>query len=112
MGWDAYSTPYSTRFDLPEYKAASDRVVAETGTVDGLLDEGGLDVSTCAHMLQKATGQAVWTENPWAPEFVQTLATQADWDFDVSQDEAWAKASAKAFLETTAALGRGVSVSF
>jgi hypothetical protein len=116
MGWDAYSFkpgarhwPESRREPVPvAYQEACDRVVAETGCADRLLADGGLDVSTCAYMLREAVGESVWAEDDWEPEKVRRLNARANWDFEIDPDKAWAKASARAFLETTAALGRGV----
>lgn len=111
MGWDAYAVPFlgkqGQRQADPDFVEVAAEVVAAAGCVDGLLEYGGLDVSTCGEMLRLATKHSVYGD-PWTAEQVQVLATVSNWDFKVDQEHEWAKASAKAFLERCAALNRGI----
>lgn len=119
MGWDAYSEPFETNWGLDnpeEGDRAWDECVKElraTGvrTIDGLLCHGGLDCSVCGTMLSRATGESVYLA-PWSSEKVQELAKTANWDFEITPDDEWARASAKAFLEHCAKLGRGIKFSW
>jgi hypothetical protein len=142
MGWDAFSTPAdgSLDFDIDvvdklrslyaeadddlmtgsldeltkrAYIAAADRVRKATGGCDGLLSYGGLDVSRCGRMLERATGRDVYGP-PWTPEDTAAIAASADWSFQalVPVEDGWAFESAREFLNTTAALHRGVRFSW
>lgn len=129
MGWDAFATGTGgVGVDrlagevpglAPAFKAAADGVRLQVGAVDGLLKDGGLDCSICAQALELATGRDCWDENGWSAADVRRLAAAANWDFPAEAvargasrnwaDAApWAKASARAFLETCAALGLGI----
>lgn len=127
MGWDAFSEPFTPGTwglskDDPNAEGvkpgdrAWDSCVAElraTGVdaIDGLLYHGGLDCSICGRMLQKATGLSMYGDS-WTPEVVHNFAEIADWSFTVDPDEEWAKASARAFLNHCAKLGKGIRFSF
>ena len=115
MGWDAFSDPFSSRFEEdkpdPAYDDVAKRVCADTGSVDGFLRYGALDCSQCADMLERATGASCWSDK-WSKDRVTELAAKADWSFEVGVDMLWAKLSARAFLDQTAALGRGVKFSW
>ncbi len=111
MGWDCYAIPRSnTHRKDPHYKDAVTRVVKIAGACDGLLAYAALDCSDCGLALESATGQSVYSEDDWSPEKVQRLAANARWE-DID-GEPWAVESAKAFLNTTARLGRGVRFSW
>lgn len=113
MGWDAYSDVYDWKKPHPEFVRAAQKVHAEAGGVDGLLSHGGLDVSTCASMLEKALPQAsVYDEEGWDAEKVQRLAQEADWTFPVDVKDKWAYLSALEFLNTCSRLGLGVRFSW
>lgn len=114
MGWDAYADPFGgTERPDPEYVAIVDALLADgVEAVDGLLRYGGLDVSTCGKMLERATGEPVWTDEDWDAAKTRRLAVAADWTFEAAPEDEWVKRSARAFLETTARLGRGVRFSF
>jgi ribonucleotide reductase beta subunit family protein with ferritin-like domain len=127
MGWDAYADLPDPRNPLEdgdlaerekelerclvEFRKAAERVVAEAGSVDGNLSTGGLDVSTCAYMLEQATNQSAYDEG-WSPEKVQLLAKEADWSFAFDTDRKWAYFSALEFLNTCARLGKGIRFSW
>lgn len=121
MGWDAFSEPFATVWGFnakpgeQEGDRAWDDAVKELRDkglmMDGLLKHGGLDVSTCGKMLERATGCSVYGE-PWTPEIVKVLAETAEWDFEVDPRHEWAKESARVFLTHCAKLGRGVSFSW
>lgn len=118
MGWDAYAEPFNglagpLRKDPdPDFVQTAADVATSEGTVDGLLAHGGLDVSTCGYALEQATRNNIFTDEPWSPEAVQRLAAAAHWDFEVEPHHGWAKASARAFLNRCAELGRGIRFSF
>lgn len=120
MGWDAFSSAkynYETGiFEDPSigklFKEASDFVKSLTGSVDGSLDHGVLDVSTCGEMLERGTGENCWTEDPWDKETVKRLAMTANWNFEYDIADAWAYWSAKKFLEICAEAGLSIRFSF
>lgn len=110
MGWDAFSSAEKD-WDNRKLKdpimdksfAAADRFVAyKTGSADMLLRMAGLDCSPCATMLEKATGLDAWDEKGWDVETVKEANKNADWDFDYTEEFAWAYWSAKKFLECCA----------
>lgn len=118
MGWDAFTKradgSSAMDFDrgVPAFVAAAEAIKAEGIVIDGLLPNGGLDVSTCAQALERATGRDCWDEAGWSVETVRELALTARWDFDWPPTDEWARHSARAFLETAAALGLGVEFSW
>ena len=117
MGWDAYARPKRGN-KLPakvlsDFGAAADKVKAVAGSVDGLLREGGLDVSTCAHYLEEATTMSAWDENGWDVATVRHLASVADWEaVPVRPGDEWAAASARAFLDCCARHGLRIAFSY
>lgn len=128
MGWDAYATTkQGERLNTENcskgiriknkrirsaFKIADEKCVKEHGSVDGFLSSGGLDVSICAKMLEKATGQSAWSEDGWDYLQVKIIAILANWNFKYEKQNAWAYASAKIFLETCAELGLGITFSY
>lgn len=137
MGWDAYAiipwteadeeprTAYdwrNDRFRITSHEVAFNAAVKRAGAailsiyeghpprawVDGLLPDGGLDISDCGEALEAATGQNCWTERPWSPEFVRDLARFAEWPETLTS----ASISAREFLETCAEQGLGIMFSF
>ncbi len=126
MGWDANASVKIKRdenFKLlnanellnPEYaeafKQASKQARKETGSVDALLRLGGLDCSTCAKMLEKATGESVYVEE-WSASKVKTLSKSANWGFKCDDSKAWAYWSARLFLETCAKFNLSIQFSW
>jgi hypothetical protein len=133
MGWDAYAVPFNglrirqkkvdgtpnqvgdEDYEFPdgdpEYIVAEVRVKGQGLIADWLLRHGGLDVSTCGQMLARATGFSVYGED-WTSEQVQGLSKSADWNFEINEEDEWAKESARAFLERSAELGRGIRFSW
>lgn len=110
MGWDAFAEPFNWyEQGDPEYISTAKAVV---GPVDGLLKHGGLDCSVCAMMLQRAVKDLDCWSDRLTPDEVRAAAKRADWSFECRKDEQWAKDSARAFLERTAELGRGIRFSY
>ncbi len=122
MGWDAFAEPVKNDWnkdgkitDIRKrrvFKKASNEVAKKADTVDWLLEKGGLDVSTCGQMLEKATGQGVYDENGWSKDKVKELNKSACWDFQVDKEDAWAYWSARYFLEACAKLGLRIRFSY
>lgn len=115
MGWDAHAIGVKIDYSksLPQiidpvqnrvFITVFNSVKKACGTVDGLLDQGGLDCTICGEMLERATGQDCDSEQVWRKEKVRRLAEKADFSFSVKEDERWAKESARAFLYACAAL--------
>jgi hypothetical protein len=119
MGWDAHSSAEKDwkkkrLVDKGMRKAfnnADKFVKSKTGTVDWYLHMAGLDCSSCAEMLQKATGRDCWGED-WKSEKIEKINESANWDFEYSTDEAWAYWSAKKFLELCAKFKLSVEFSW
>ena len=121
MGWDAYATMPDGRwvYDhgkrewlMPEakkaFEAAVERVMARTGSADGALRHGGLDVSDCGEWLGLICGgddEAAWSRKPWSPEDLAAGVWLEDGD---EMAEPWAYWSAREFAETCVKLGLGV----
>lgn len=66
MGWDAFSSAteqWDAKCNIKNkklraaFKKAVENVAKQAPSVDGMLRNGGLDVSTCRRMLEKATGE-------------------------------------------------------
>lgn len=127
MGWDAYATYPSgqtlrqnwktdhrlTSRRLREaFERSSAEVEALTGSADCLLATGALDVSTCADLLKRATGDNPWDEKGWKPRKVKQANEYANWEFEVHEDDIVAYWSARKFLEICAELGLGVRFSY
>lgn len=93
------------------FESAAEAACDETGSVDGLLRLGGLDVSTCGAALASATGRSVYDEDGWLPEDVKSLAASAEWPEPIGE-MAWAVVSARKFLETCAAHNLGIRFSW
>jgi len=111
MGWDAFSSAkcdYKSKiFENPEigklFKEAAKFVAQKTGSVDGGLACGVLNVSACAYMLEQATDKSCWNEKGWSVKEVKQMQQFANWDFEYDKNEGWAYWSAKKFLEVCAA---------
>jgi hypothetical protein len=119
MGWDAYSEHGEFQGKWPHkskaaFAAASRRVKRKAGSVDWLLERGGLDVSNCAYALENATGESAWDQDGWEAKKVKRLAKSAQWPAleDVDKSEWWAILSAREFLETCAKLGLRIDFSW
>jgi len=99
MGWDAFTLKEekSKEADI-EFKETASTVSALYGTVDGFFPIGGLDVSICAEMLQKATGRSVYVPM-WTKEEIQEYAAKANWNFSVKEENLWAYYNARYFLD-------------
>lgn len=127
MGWDANASVkikrdenfkllnadelLNTEYVAEAFKRASKQARKETGSVDALLRLGGLDCSTCAKMLEKATGESVYVED-WSALKVKTLSESANWDFKCDDGKAWAYWSARLFLETCAKFNLSIQFSW
>ena len=88
MGWDAHAIVDKNSDGIikdPDiakaFAEASEFVLSKTGTVDGYLKSGGLDVSNCGNMLEKATGTGVYNDQGWDAETAKVYFTMANWDF-------------------------------
>lgn len=99
MGWDAYTKNIKPAARV-DFELASERVIKEAGSVDGLLASGGLDVSNCAHQLELATGVDAWTTYGWSVDEVIERHENADWPklTEDNREEWWSILSAKMFL--------------
>lgn len=126
MGWDAFATrdgktlkvdwvAFSSKLIDPElrdaFTTAAHTVQESAGTCDGYLRLGGLDISTCGEMLEKATSRDVYGDD-WPPEEVEELYVNANWGFDIDEEDRWALESAKAFLKVCAENHLGVTFSW
>lgn len=122
MGWDAFAQPFTPRFEHtlphgeiegdPEFRDVAREISSRFGTVDGFLQHGGLDCHICGEMLERATAQSMYTSGGLSADVVRDLAARANWSFDVSSENVWAKESARAFLARCAELGRGIVFSW
>jgi hypothetical protein len=127
MGWDAYSKQDGVNprgFDenrnwiildpdlRAAFAAATEEVLEKAGGVDGMLERGGLDCSDCGQMLERATGQSVYTYTDWSVAKVRRLNKKANWDFEPESGEEWAYWSARKFLEVCAEHGLSVNFSW
>ena len=120
MGWDAHSTAKKDwekkKLKDPTtdklFKNAEAYVKRKAGSVDGYLRMAGLDCSSCAEMLERATGRSVWDERDWNKDFVVKVNEKANWDFEYEQEQAWAYWSAKKFLESCAKAGLSIYFSW
>lgn len=125
MGWDAYSEPFTgfkhglgqDRMNNPDPAylpavVAARRNRTDDGTIDGLLQHGGLDCSNCCQALEAALPGVSCYGDDWTSEQVKVYVKTAAWDRAALVTEEWAWRSAKAFLERTAELDRGVHFSW
>lgn len=104
MGWDAgFNTEAKDK--RKQFKKTATEVKRIAGLVDGSLQFGGLDCSTCRLMLEQATAQNCSEGTEWSAEQVQQIASAAVWEFVFQAEDAWAYWSARKFLETCAAIG-------
>ena len=114
MGWDAFAGDNVARTGvtdpaiLADFAKAADKVVLDYYYADGYLAHGGLDVSTCGEYLVRATGLSVYAKAGWSPLEVKGAEIVANWKFRAKWHEAWAKASARAFLTVCARHGLGI----
>ena len=119
MGWDAFGkmprTQGSLRIESKElrwaFRGAAAYIRQKTGTVDALLRDGGLNVSTSGRMLEQATGESVYARD-WTPEDVVHYHKQANWDFEYEASNEWAYESAKKFLAICAVFKIGIEFSW
>ncbi len=127
MGWDAYAT-YANgrplirkwrtdkRIKSARLRAAFEQASAEfealAGEVDWMLAVGGLDVSTCGEMVERATGMSAWDEKGWSSRKVRKANEYANWDFEFPKDDLISYWSARKFLEVCAELGLGIQFSY
>lgn len=128
MGWDAFATRdgqdlernwnHGSATRSPElidptlrqaFEIARTTVQALTGSADWLLCVGALDLETCAHHLQQATGMDCWAQ-PLTAEQVAAFNASADWNYETDRDGIYY--SAKLFLETCAAQNLGIRFSY
>ena len=108
MGWDAFSSVLD--HNLPIFKLVADKVKQKCGSVDDLLQSGGLDCSVCAYVLEIATGESAWNEDGWNAEKVKYLYENAKWP--ENGYDCWAVESAKEFLNVCAKLGLEIHFSY
>lgn len=117
MGWDAISNvkviypktprPYIADEKLRKvFEAAARRVKRKCRQVDGLLDFGSLDCSTCRIMIEKAIELGsindCSTYSNWSAAKVKKIHKKANWDFPYHVDDAWAYWSAREFIKACA----------
>lgn len=123
MGWDAFSSVKMIGGGTSKYRIknlwhrwlfvrASKKVIKMTGSADCFLPHGGLDVSDCAMMLQKATGMDCWDGNGWSKKKVQELGKTANWHFKFKIEDAWAYWSARKAFELWVKLKLSIRFSY
>lgn len=78
------------------FNAAADLVIEKAGSYDGGLRLGGLDCSTSIRMLEKAVGLSLSHEHY---HIATQLQMMSNWDFEYSDEDAWAYWSARKFME-------------
>jgi hypothetical protein len=119
MGLDAEAvfnrdSPKEKKRVFAAFKVASKKVQEKSGSVDGALSLGYLDVSTCVHMLERAAELAglnwnlAWRDEGMEHKYVHAMRENVTWLFSYPDDEAWAYWSAVHFLETCDDLGLGI----
>ena len=119
MGWDAHSSAEKNwqKRKLADskinrmFKNAEAYVKKKASSVDWYLHLAGLDCSSCAKMLEQATGESCW-EDGWSEEKVKELAAKANWNFEFEKEKDWAYWSAKKFLETCAKANLSITFSW
>lgn len=119
MGWDVdaiyddhrrgYVNTEDDAVAANAFRSAAERAIQICGSVDGFLENGGLDVSSCVHVLASLAGEqskvAIWTSGQ-----VKQHWESIQWP-DVSQlsdSERWPVVSAREFLRVCAENGYGV----
>ena len=130
MGWSATASPITRLYQWrhgrdgiaePEIEAAfvraSEEVIAQAGTVDGMLCRGGLHFRGAGDFLAKATGESVYPNDDegWSPMLVLVLAEtvgEHEWPEPDKAEDLWLLLSARKFLEACAALGLGIKFSW
>jgi hypothetical protein len=116
MGWDAYARVpkrgEKRKSVLAAFAEAANRVQHDVGTCDGLLGEGGLDISDCGAALEEATGYSVRVEDGWSAQFVRQVAVEACWDEVADDFQPWAVESARSFLSVCADSFIGIDFSW
>jgi|GEM_PF-2228700 len=127
MGWDAYSSaPHSKSvrggLKYKKHREAFNQAVynvrKNAGSVDGMLQFGGLDCSLCREMMRKAAGLSkkelnwglAWHHDGMKPEFVKVMHMFLNWNFKYKKEDAWAYWSAKEFVRVCA--DNGLSIKF
>lgn len=111
MGWDAWANKRKQKVE--EFRIAAREVKEKAGSVDCLLQAGGLDCRLCAHYLAQATQLQVYCLG-WQVDTVKIVAAKAKWPklTAKNREDWWAILSAKAFLETCAKIESGIKFDF
>lgn len=115
MGWDAFSDFYTDcNTIIPEFHTAAREVQLKAGAVDWRLATGGLDLTRAGKELADATGESVYDPDGWSADKVKALAAKAKWSdpSGLTKHDLVCRLSARAFLETCAALGAEISFSY
>jgi len=121
MGWDAHTKieteivnnrlRIKNKAIRESFKKAYVEVKKIAGAVDGFLDFGDLDCSTCRDMLTKATGINGY-EDGFTSDQVVELNKNANWNFKFPEEDAWAYWSARKWLEVCAELKLSIYFSY
>lgn len=118
MGWDALSSlcyNKGTEKQMKVFKDISKEVKDLTGCVDGLLQDGGLDISDSGEALEKITGNYVWSEYGYSKAEVQLFWSRNKhlWEPEnrINQDDYYYW-SALGFLKACAELNLSISFSW
>jgi len=115
MGWDMNAATKSgseklTAEQLAAFKTAAEQVLADAGSVDCLLEAGGLDCSVCARAMEAMTDLSAWTD--WTPEQMGEAFAGAVLPDDLTDDNRWEYHSAYHFMRVCALLGLGAHASY
>lgn len=112
MGWDAYAVgPKGGRVrSTADFKSAANAVRQVVGSVDGLLERGGLACSPCAYAIEEVSNKSAWRD--WSADEVKSLWQTWQTIDPEYVENPWAYYSARAFIKVCAENGYGFEASF
>jgi hypothetical protein len=108
MGWQAH-TNISGEEQKHAFEIAANEVKETAGTVDKLLERGGLEARDCCKMIETASNISCFTEETIHGD---VLAERCNWHFPYTEEEYWAYLSARAFIDVASKLKLVISFSW
>lgn len=108
MGWRAH-TNVSEEHQKQAFEIAAKQVKEAAGSVDRLLERGGLESNDCCKMIETASNISCYSQ-----EVIHAvvLSGMSNWHFPYTEEEYWAYLSAKAFIDVASKLSLAISFSW
>jgi hypothetical protein len=108
MAWQAH-TNITGQQQKQAFEIAAKQVKETTGSVDRLLERGGLESVECCKMIETASNISCYTEETIHADVLSGLC---NWHFPYTEKEYWSYLSARTFIEVASKLQLAISFSW